>query len=420
MKLSARSTVVRITSGSDSVSFSALICFVMMAGCSSKSLQTSGKTQGTKLPTAAETLPPVPTSPGVPLSAKVDIEGKAFSIDGSSVTARAVITTGECRRPVFVDANRVAFASRRASLERWQVFEADFSKKIERRVSFDAGDAEPVVAIGRRLVIASSSDERKSSDRLLNKYRGVFAAKEAAVAAAPSLIAGATPAPSVPEIPVAAPPMELPLQHLLLEHPASGRKGTEWLRMTHESAMGWSMSVDRDLKQALALMRSTPATEIFRVALSSRRNEPETRSWSPLKTELPVTGIAAAVDGRIMPDGKQIVWSNGSILWTTSLNGKDAKRLGDESIPAANDLTVDPSGQWIVFSSPTPTRGRNLMAIHKSGRCLKTLTELPGDETEPAFSPDGTNLLFTLRQGDISVIVEIPFGSPAAVAAACP
>jgi Tol biopolymer transport system component len=195
--------------------------------------------------------------------------------------------------------------------------------------------------------------------------------------------------------------------------------------MSHETAMGWSISIDKDMKQALALQRSTPATEVFRVAMAMHAREPETRSWSAFKVDSPTATDAAKssasiVDGKMWPDGKQIVWSNGTIIWTTALNGKDAKRVGDDAIPPAGDLAVDPTGQWIVFSSPTPTRGRNLMAIHKSGRCLKTLTELPGDETDPAFSPDGSKLLFALRQGDASVIGEIPFGSPAAIAAACP
>lgn len=352
----------------------------------------------------ADSAPPERTSPGVPLSASTDIEGKAFSIDGTAVTARAVISAGDCRRPVFVDTNRVVFASHRASLERWQVFEGDFEKKIERRVSFDAGDAEPIAAIGKRLVIASSSDERKSSEKLLDKYRVVFAA---------------TPAPPIE--------VEFPQQHLLLEHPANGRKGTEWLRMSNETARGWSISVDKELKQALALQRSPPKVEAFRVTMSMHGREPEARAWSQIRIEEPLAPGAtpskvpsAIVDGKLMPDGKNIVWSNGSILWMTAINGKDATRLGDDSMPAANDLAIDPTGQWIVFSTLTPERGRNLMAVHKSGRCLKTLTELPGDEVEPAFSPDGTKLLFALRQGDNSVIGEIPFGSPAAVAAACP
>jgi WD40 repeat protein len=381
--------------------------------CSSKSTQSTAASQTANSTSPREPSPLARTAPGAPLSATVDIDGKAFSIDGTSVTARTIISTGLCRRPVFVDANRVAFASRRSSLQRWQVFEADFAKKYERRISFDAGDAEPIVTLGERLVIASSSDERKSGDRLLNKYRGLYAQKTAKPASAEPTELTAT--------------IDPPEQHLLLEHPANGRKGTEWLRMTNETAPSWSICTDKEFKQALALQRSGSSIEAFHVSMSVRGREPEARAWSQIRVETPVGAEAknlksspAIVDGKIMPDGKRIVWSNGSMLWTTAMNGKDAKRIGDDSIPAANDLAIDPTGQWIVFSSSTATGGRDLMAIHNSGRCLRTLTELPGDEVEPAFSPDGTKLLFALRQGDSSVIAEIPFGSPAVVAAACP
>lgn len=343
-------------------------------------------------------------TPTVPLSS-YDLDGSASSIDGKSTTARAIITYGESRHPVFIDQTHVAFASRRAMLDRWQVFEADLAKNVERRISFDAGDAEPVVTFGRRLAIASTSDERKSGARVLDAYLGKADQGSAA------------------------------LQHLMLEHPANGRKGTEWVRMSRAPARQWTLSLDRDMKTGVAVMIAD-STELYRIAIATKAREPETRAWYPLKVEEPnpdvpdesknvvkkVAPKAAPkiVDGRIFPDGSRIAWSNGSILWTTNLKGGDPKRLGTDAIPSAVDLAIDPTGQWIVFSSPSPSRGRNLLAIHQSGRCLKTLTELPGDELEPAFSPDGQTLLFTVKQGDTSLIARTSFGSADAIKTACP
>ncbi len=360
---------------------------VYLSGCASPS--TTGKLADSQADSADKSR----------IASNVEIEGRAYALDGASVTARAIIAVGESRRPVAIDANRIAFASRRFGLERWQVFEADLSKKTERRVSFDAGDTEPIVAVGRRLVIASSSDERKSGERVLNKYRSIFSSKRSTADQAP----------------------QSALQHLLLEHPASARKGTEWVRMSREAAPTWSVSVDKDRKQALALKLSTNSNDAFRISLGVRDREPDARSWTKLNVDKPNTTTGGTiVDGEIFPDGSQILWSNGSILWTTGPTGQGAKRLGDDSIPSASDLAIDPTGHWIIFSTPTPTRGQNLMALHKSGRCLKTLTELPGDEIEPAFSHDGSKLMFAFREGDGSRIGEIPFGSPATIAAACP
>lgn len=363
--------------------------------CQSKSTQTQGsaKSSDSNLSTPNSAVPSAQ-----PFSLQ-DLDGKAYTIDGQGVTARAILIAGESRRPVFIDQNRIAFANRRTNLDRWQVFEADLAKGFERRVSFDAGDAEPVAVLGQRLVIASSSDERKSSDRILGKYQEAFSKKEDSDTAAKSDGMGSA------------------LQHLLLEHPANGRRGTEWVRMSRAPAKRWNFSVDQSGKIAVAVM--LPLVEVYRVAIGLRAREPETRAWYKLKVEFPTGVTGDVIDGRIFPDGARAVWSNGSILWTTNMKGTDATRLGDDSIPAARELAVDPTGQWIVFSSPSSSRGLNLLAVHRSGRCLKTLTELPGDEIEPIFSPDGLSLLFALKQGDGTVLGKIPFGTPSTPAVAC-
>lgn len=371
-----------------------------VVNCQSKSAQNKAKSNVPAGP-SPESAPPPNVVPGAQALTARDLDGKAYSLDGKSTTAIAIINNGESRRPVFIDNQSIAFSSRRASLERWQVFEANLSKKVERRISFDAGDAEPVTAFGPRLVIASSSDERKSSARVLNSYQEVFNTSSETGKAE-----GTSPA----------------LQHLLLEHPASGRKGTEWLRMSSETAQRWIISRDRDGKLALAVLISKDESEVYRFAMTTKAREPEARGWVPVKVEIPATAQNAPaatrvsekrwdgpLDGRLTPDGDRIVWSNGSILWTTTIKGGDATRIGDDSLPAASDLALDPSGQWIVFSSPSSSRGMNLLAVHRSGRCLKTLTELPGDETEPVFSPDGQTLAFSVKQGDSQVVAKIPF-----------
>ena len=358
-----------------------------------------------KLPSTTPAMPNTPdvdltrpeSAPGAQTFFERDLNGKAFSIDGAVTKARALISAGENRRPVITDANTIAYASRRASLERWQVFEADLDKHIERRVSFDAGDSEPVAALGRRLIIASSSDERKSSERVLKRYQEAMA--------------------------------DTPFQYLLLEHPARGRRGTEWSRISSAPAAAWIFSADKELKQGLAVSVSGSVTKAYRVAIG-KGHEPETRAWSEIKVEtlaLPPAppGVSlppvSLTDGKIFPDGKIVAWTNGKLFWTTNLKGGDPVRLGDDSTPAGDHLTIDPSGQWIVYSAPGAGPGLDLMALHKSGRCIKRLTELPGDETEPVFSTDGLTLFFTYSEPAHShVIAKTSFGSAASVSGACP
>lgn len=379
----------------------ALALLGSISNCGSKSKQPTTTPAAPNTPSVDLTTPE--SAPSAQTFSERDIPGKTFSIDGASVTARAIITTGENRRAVFNDAHTVTYASRRASLERWQVFEADLEKRVEKRVSFDAGDAEPVASIGLRLVIASSSDEKKSGDRVLNRYQDVFSANDATVHLADS-----------------------PLLHLMLEHPARGRKGTEWNRISHNPAARWSFSVDHETKQGLAVLTTGGTSQAFRVSINTKSREPETRVWTEIKVETPVAKENSLVsEGYIFPDGKLALWTNGKQIWTTNMKGSEPTRIGDDSTPPGKGLTIDPTGQWIVFSAAGPAKGLNLMALHKSGRCLKVLTELIGDESEPTFSPDGQFVFFTysddsLKQGHSSVIAKIPFGSSAAAAAACP
>ena len=343
-------------------------------------------------------------APGAKLFSRRTLEGSAYTVDGTSTKAQAIVLDGEGRRPLFLSENLMAFAKRRSEFDRWQVFEADLSKETERRVSFDAGDAEPVAKIGSRLVIATSSELVKSSERVLTEYRSRFRSKESKTRSeASESDTGVS-------------------QHLLIEIPASRKQGTEWIQMSREPSKFWKLSFDRDSKIGIALLfkeTSTPqSTEsAFRISVSAskstKKDAGEIRTWQPLRVPFPV------IDAHVTPDGRSVVWSDGSRLWTTTLQGADSKRIGDDSLPGARQLTVDPTGRWVVYSTPSDSQGLNLMVVNISGKCSRALTELSGDELEPAFSDDGATLLFTHRTNGTSVIAKIPFGTPEAIAAPC-
>lgn len=377
----------------------------VLTGCQSSSMKDpSGK--------SLESAATAGLTPGTKLFSRRNLEGSAYTVDGTSTTAQAIVLDGESRRPLFLGADVLAFAKRRSELDRWQVFEADLSKETERRISFDAGDAEPVTKIGSRLVIATSSEMLKSSERVLTDYKLRFRSKESKGRSE------ASESESKSESKLAT------AQHLLIEKPAVGRQGTEWVQMSREPSEFWKLSFDRELKTGIALLFSEPMAKqptatVFRISVSGSgvgaKNKSEIRTWQPLRLK----ASDSVVDGHILPDGRRIVWSDGTRLWTTTVQGADPQRVGDDSLPGTRQLTVDPSGRWIVFSTPSGSRGMNLMVVNLNGKCARTLTELPGDELEPAFSNDGRTIVFSHQHNGVSAIAKVPFGTPEAIAGTC-
>lgn len=339
-----------------------------------------------------------------------DLEGAAVMFDGVPTVARSIVTAGESRRPIALTDDQIAFTSRRIGIDRWQIFEADITKGLERRVSYDAGDVEPIGMIGlgnqARLLISSSSRAVRSSNRLLTEYQSRFLAKPKQN--------------GTPE-----------LEHeLLIEIPAAGKRGTVWQPISGESDRGFAgkfvFARDREGNNGLLLALSLPGRnsareKVYRLGFSKNLKNPGAVSWQPLIVERPsgVSENAALVSVQIFPDTGQALWANGSAMWTTDMSGKSAQRVGDDTAVVAGDLAIDPTGQWIVFSTPTANRGLNLATIHRTGKCYRNLTEIPGDEYEASFSPNSQSLFFTQSQAGVTGIARVSFATSSNLSTSC-
>jgi len=393
--------------------FSAMLLFT---GCQSKPSSTPAKDSSTAS-LADSGLGAAPDSaPDAKTFSERDLDGGAVMVDGTPAVARTIITSGESRRPIAISDDQITFTSKRIGLDRWQIFEADLKKGRERRVSYDAGDVEPVGLVGPadgyRLLISSSSRAVRSSSRLLSEYQSRFSET------------GKNNKSDTSE-----------LEHeLLIEIPAAGKRGTVWHPISAEagresgrdSAGKFLFARDRDGASGLLIAlppagRNSNREKVYRLSFSKNAKTPGAVSWQPLNIERPngVSENAALVSVQIFPDTGKALWANGSAMWTTELSGKSAERIGDDTTVVTGDLAIDPTGQWIVFSTPTANRGLNLATIHRTGKCLRNLTEIPGDELEPSFSPNSQSLFFTQSQGGMTSVARVAFATSSSLSLAC-
>lgn len=382
----------------------------LLASCQSKPTAVPGNELGTAASADAGLGAGPELAPDSKTFSERDLDGTAVMVDGTPTVARSIVTAGESRRPVALTDYQIAFTSRRIGLDRWQIFEADTKKGIERRVSYDAGDVEPLGMVGlgnqSRLLISSSSRAVRSSDRLLTEYQSRFLNKPKQNSASE-------------------------LEHeLLIEIPAAGKRGTVWQPISSESGRGFAgkfvFARDREGSNGLLLAlplsnRNAASEKVYRLGFSKNSKTPGAVSWQPLNVERPsgVSDNAGLVSVQIFPDTGLALWANSSAMWTTDMSGKSAQRIGDDTTVVTGDLAIDPTGQWIVFSTPTANRGLNLATIHRTGKCYRVLTEIPGDEYEANFSPNSQSLFFTQSQAGVTGIARVAFATSSNLSTSC-
>ena len=124
---------------------------------------------------------------------------------------------------------------------------------------------------------------------------------------------------------------------------------------------------------------------------------------------------------RWSPDGTQLTYwleqysdageVTATAVFVMSADGTGVRQLTDWSINAG-DPDWSPDGEWIVYSTHPlrnyPSGVSNLFRMHPDGSGVEPLTDYPDGLTrasQPRYSPDGTEILFTLVTSDRDLAV---------------
>jgi len=119
------------------------------------------------------------------------------------------------------------------------------------------------------------------------------------------------------------------------------------------------------------------------------------------------------------PDGKAIVYQFGPDVWMVNSDGRD-KRFITRIDNSAAPLELGPDGRTILVSaySPSYPHEQNIIAATLDGmQKILMRGSSASDYWAPAWSPDGSKILFVQRNGlkDFDIMIAEPDGSDKAV-----
>lgn len=169
--------------------------------------------------------------------------------------------------------------------------------------------------------------------------------------------------------------------------------GEKMRQITAEDANTTQVSWSADGKRLVFVNDIDGHEQIYRIDATGTRETRLTNdnmrdlvpTWSPSGYEIAYLGI----------DG-----SNSSI-WIMNSDGSSPRKVTDPTTTGAifAPLAWSPDGHQIAFASGPPDRSNIMLLTPKTGE-VKQLTNLPGIATGPAWSPDGTTLVFTVATTD--------------------
>ncbi|NAS32377.1 amidohydrolase family protein [Flavobacteriaceae bacterium R38] len=123
-------------------------------------------------------------------------------------------------------------------------------------------------------------------------------------------------------------------------------------------------------------------------------------------------GLALDTNPRFSPDGKDIVFtsdrSGNDNVWTMNLKSKETKQITKDKKGEVQSADWSPDGDYIAVSKGK--RSLKLFMYHKDGGGGSQLIKEPANlkVIEPAFSPDGKYIYYSVRRGAWNYNAQLP------------
>jgi Tol biopolymer transport system component len=186
--------------------------------------------------------------------------------------------------------------------------------------------------------------------------------------------------------------------------------GSEQTRLTEDesgvSGPSWSPDGERLLFARRAVEQPATEEEALKFTLELMRPDGSETKTLFEPAALLVTGAAWS------PDGKELAFTGCEIVerqldcevWMANADGSDAKKVTDGTGRSASPAW-SPDGGRIAFASDRDMNGEcffhdctgwngEIYVMNADGSDPKRLTDDPGDDTSPTWSPDGTRIAF--------------------------
>jgi Tol biopolymer transport system component len=316
-----------------------------------------------------------------------------------SIIARPLTGSGDNSDGRFSpDGTRVVFVSRfRPHHKQAQVYELHLGRMTEKRITYhDGDDAGPIYsADGLRLIFSSTTDEIKSPGYAVQRMMKTY-----------------VPAPTdkAAQVKESRPLPSTEAGFELYEQTLHGRT----IERLSQSP-GFDGDADIELKGKRVVFssdRSGGGTNLFL--------QPFTSSKSVIRL---TEGRVIDRGARFSADSSALVWSR-QALGGDGLPSKESRLLFASGsfrkfkvLFEAKALNLQPAwhphGTEVVFSSNLAGNHFNLFAIDLAGKCLRRLSTADVDQMQPAFSPDGKRVLFTVNNKSQQQIFIMDYAPPA-------